>query len=457
MTRVCGRILLAALALSAGAGEASAQGGSSTGAFLPDWLSVRGSVRARYAHLDGQFRPTIADPDHALQFRTLVHVEARTGRFVFGVEMQDSRAYATAPDGFVSRIIVNTFEPLQAYVGVNFRGRGGSEVDITLGRMTMDLGGRRLIARNRFRNTIQNFTGLQVHWRDGVASSIRAFVVSPVAILPQGREAQRNNETRFDEERFDRLLWGVFYRHGSLFARTAFELYLFGLHDAGRTLDVLTAERDLYTPGFRVLRVAEQGKWDFELETALQFGTRGASPLAPAAEQQPVRARFHLLQLGYTIRAPWAPRVGLLFDYATGNPAGTDRYERFDTLFGPRRAEYGPTGIYGPLARRNLVSPALRLNARPSSRLQLQGTWRAAWLEEPTDVLGATLLRDPTGASGRFAGHFLDVRGRYWLVPSRLRLEAGVAAILRGRFLREVPGGPDRNTFYVYTDAELSF
>lgn len=51
-------------------------------------------------------------------------------------------------------------------------------------------------------------------------------------------------------------------------------------------------------------------------------------------------------------------------------------------------------------------------------------------------------MRDPAGASGRFAGHDLDARIRYWLTPDRLRLEANAAYLIKGRFLKTAPNAP---------------
>ena len=46
-------------------------------------------------------------------------------------------------------------------------------------------------------------------------------------------------------------------------------------------------------------------------------------------------------------------------------------------------------------------------------------------------------MRDPAGAAGRFAGHQIEARVRYWAVPGILRLDTGGAVLLNGRFLKD--------------------
>ena len=43
---------------------------------------------------------------------------------------------------------------------------------------------------------------------------------------------------------------------------------------------------------------------------------------------------------------------------------------RFDTLYGARRFDFGPTSIYGPFIRSNLNSPALRLFFKPEKTIR---------------------------------------------------------------------------------------
>jgi len=67
-------------------------------------------------------------------------------------------------------------------------------------------------------------------------------------------------------------------------------------------------------------------------------------------------------------------------------------------------------------------------------------------------------LRDPTGQSGRFIGHVLDGRVRYWLVEDNLRLEVGASALIPGEFPKEVAGGRgDDASIFTYGQLTFSF
>ena len=70
----------------------------------------------------------------------------------------------------------------------------------------MDVGSRRLIARNRFRNTINAFTGLDWQWNLG-SQTFRAFYVLPI----QRRVADNilDNHAKFDSEDINVRFWGV--------------------------------------------------------------------------------------------------------------------------------------------------------------------------------------------------------------------------------------------------------
>lgn len=427
----------------------------------PDWLTLSGEHRIRYSRLANQFRADLDENDKALSFRSLLKAEAKFGNVSFVGEMQDSRAVFTDENSGVSTIIVDTFELLQGYVNVRFDDvlTEGSTLDLTGGRQTIDIGSRRLIARNRHRDAIQAFTGIHAHWKGADKSELRLFYVLPVTTRPSDRESLLNNKTRFNEEDFDLRLWGVFYKRPDLLLGAAGEVYVYGLNEDDDPNERQTRNRELYTPGFRLIKNPKAGEWDFEIENTLQFGTRRATTAVTDTTDLDVFARFHHFEIGYTWKAPWSPRLDFEFDFASGEPSTSDDdANRFDSLFGPRRAEFGPTGIFGILGRENIVSPGLRISARPSARTDGFVSWRANWLDENTDSFARSGVRDATGQSGSFGGHQIEGRVRHWLVPGNVRLEVGGAWFIEGNFLKNAPAASGNgDPVFVYTDLAFTF
>jgi hypothetical protein len=54
-------------------------------------------------------------------------------------------------------------------------------------------------------------------------------------------------------------------------------------------------------------------------------------------------------------------------------------------------------------------------------------------------------VRDASGRSGDFAGHQIEARIRYWLVPAQLRFEFDGLLLAKGRFLLDTPNAPPGN------------
>lgn len=74
------------------------------------------------------------------------------------------------------------------------------------------------------------------------------------------------------------------------------------------------------------------------------------------------------------------------------------------------------------------------------------------------DSFSTTGVRDAAGRSGDFAGHQLEARIRYWIVPTWLRFEFDGLLLAKGRFLREAPNAPSgRWTRYTSFNLMASF
>ncbi|HEY6817358.1 MAG TPA: alginate export family protein, partial [Croceibacterium sp.] len=282
-----------------------------------------------------------------------------------------------------------------------------------------------------------------------------AIYVLPQIRLPDDLPSVLDHQTEWDRESFDLQLWGGYLARPNSLAGAAVELGYFGLHErdwAGHP----TRNRDLDTVSARLIRDPKPGRFDFELEGIYQTGTIRAST-APAAARLEVEGWFLHADAGYTFPGKEKLRLSLEYDYASGDGPG-GKYGRFDTLFGMRRADLAPAGIYNAVGRANISAPGLRAEIAPDPRWDAFATWRPLWLADKTDSFSTTGVRDPAGKSGSFAGHQFDMRFRYWLVPNALRAEFNAVLLAKGRFLETAPNAPQTgDTRYLATALTATF
>jgi hypothetical protein len=422
----------------------------------PDGLKISASIRARFETLHNQFRPGLDRNDDLLTFQTDIAVEYDGGPIRIGGELIDSRAYDGGPGSAVSTGEVNALEPVQAYIGADFGSVLGKGTTSTLdaGRFTLNLGSARLVGRNNFRNTTNAFTGVKFEWHGAAKERLVLFYTYPQQRLPSDKAGILDNRIVWDHEGSDQVFWGGFFNKPKIVGTTGLDLYFYALDEHDRPGQA-TRDRHLFTPGARFYRQPAPGKLDYEFEYAYQFGHVSTST-APGAPRVNVSAQTLHADLGYQFAAPWQPRLSIEYDLATGDKPGGD-YGRFDSLFGTRRSDWGPSAIYGPLGRSNISSPGFRLEVKPSKRLDAFVGYRAAWLDSATDSFASTGVKDSIGSSGKFAGHQIEARARYWLIPKMLRWEAGGAVLFDGRFLRTAPNANGfGDTVYGYTDITLT-
>jgi hypothetical protein len=180
--------------------------------------------------------------------------------------------------------------------------------------------------------------------------------------------------------------------------------------------------------------------FDYEIEGIHQSGHISASA-APGAQRLDVSAWFIHADVGYLLPGRWQPHLSAEFDIASGDKAG-GKFTQFDTVFGMRRADLGPGGLYSVVARTNVLTPGVRIETTPNKRIDLLFSYRLLWLAEATDSFSGTGVRDASGRSGRFAGHQFDARVRAWIVPARLRFEVDGAWLAKGCFFTTAPNSP---------------
>lgn len=426
---------------------------------LPNWLTVSLEQRTRYETIDGSFKAGGKGGDQQIPLQTDVFIEARFNPVRLGVEFLDARQFASDQGTGVNNTMVNEADFIQGYLAwadqnLLYSGLGA---EVIAGRQTLNFGSRRLVARNAMRNTINSFDGVRLRLLDYNHWQFNAFVSMPVNRLPSDATKILDGVQEFDETDYKTWFSGGFLEVYDLAWGINGELYLYHLDEGDRDRSP-TRNRRYFTPGARFYIKPGKGKFDFQFETIGQFGTVRATTAIGDTKNLDHEAWYEHFDTGYTFDAPWSPRVALEYDYASGDKDPNDNKDgRFDTLYGARRFEFGPTGIYGAFARSNINSPGYRIGIAPRQDVQAFLSHRLYWLAEAKDTWTTSGLRDKTGNTGDYIGHQLELSAR-WDFNSSLNFETGWAHLFKGKFAETAPNAPEaKDVDYFYVQSMLRF
>lgn len=460
---------LLAIALGLSSGIASAQDAkkeapgpwrAQTALDLPEGVRISGSVRARYEALANPFVAGRTDDDELLGLQTILRAEFDIGKtgFTLGGDLLDSR-FITGNETGGAATELDALEPAQLYLAWRPRDifMKDAKLDVTAGRFTMDIGSRRLVARANFRSILQSFDGVRAVWTSPDKLAVTLAYTAPVTREPADAASSLDNEVVLNRTQ-DNIRFSLAHIDAPLPQDLRGELYVMKL-DEDDASDNATRNRDLATIGARLRKLPAKAQLDFDAEYASQTGHQRATTSPADITPLDHDAALAHLEAGYSFDAPWSPRLSLHWDYGTGesNPADADS-ERFDTLFGDRSFEIGPTGTFGFIARNNVSSPGIRLEVKPDGDSEVYVMARKVDLESARDSFANANVRDITGASGKDVGAQLEARYRRWLVKDSLRLTLGAAAIFEGDFLKTAPNATGLgDPLYTYADITWTF
>lgn len=415
---------------------------------LSEGFSLSGSHRSRFENIVDNVRPGTSPNDQVIAIRTILNAEYRKDGFSSQLEFIDARQALADRDSVLGNATVDSLDILQANVGYNFGADNSTRVRV--GRFSEDWGSRRLMARNRFRNTINSFDGVVVHHQGSNDSELRFMASQVVRRLPTDKTSLLDNDRESDDSTGGQKFYGVHASLPNLSSSFSTEFYFYALREKD-TSQINTRNRQLNTAGFRLRSAPSTSAYDFEVESVVQTGERRSSTSPSDAIDLDNRGFFQYLMLGYSFDVPSRLRLMLEFDYASGDSDPLDQNnERFDSLFGPTTFEFGVVGLYNPFNRSNLATPGLRAVMTPWENINLMASYRHFWLAEEKDSWGRTGLRDSSGDSGSYLGQHLQLRVRWDVVPGNIRIETG-AIFLKAKNLS------NKNTEYFYAGTTFTF
>jgi len=404
---------------------------SDPAAALPKWLQIHAEHRVRYETLDRRYRLGEQGSDQQLPYRHRLQIGLQNESFRFYSELQDARAALTDAGSTVNLNHVGRARVQQLFVGYNRKKLFGSPAGFSIqaGRVSPDFGNRRLIARNLYRNTTNAF--------DGIIGSIgtEKWKIQPIVLHPLLYETSGD---RLDRQYRGARLTGGYFTYLPV-KRLQAEMYTLRLTDGVAA----RSPRRLTTAGGRLLLSAPaRGGWESEWEGTWQTGSVG---------RLEHWAWFQHWAIGHSwAAARFRPRWSFLYDYATGDADPNDnRSGAYDTLFGARRFEYGPTGIHGLFGRSNINSPGEQFVVRPWRPVEAIILHRMMWLAQSRDRWRPNGVGDPTGAAGRYVGQMAEFRVRYrW--RRFFEFDGGYVLFREGSFVQKAMGRPRGGTAHYF-------
>jgi len=402
-----------------------------------DWvLSVGGQARLRMeSETNKAFGGVNPVQDTFLLQRYFVHLD-----FIHGDNLrffiQGKFAHANDRDRGGLAGMEDHADFHQAFVDITTPLFGGP-VTFRLGRQELQYGAERLISPLDWGNTRRTFEGIKAFtelgdWR------IDAFAVRPVLV------DRRNLDDGDENVQF----YGIYTTHKARAARGS-DYYFLLLKNDNLLLNsnMTTGRQTVYTLGTRQWGIV--GNWDWETEAAAQFGTFAGDR---------IRAWMATAGGGYTFsNRPWQPRLGLLYDYASGDVDPTDgTHSTFNQHFPLGHAWLGYLDLVG---RQNIHAVKAQLKVKPAKKITAWADFHTFFADQDKDSLysaGAARIRTPGagGAGSHMIGHELDITMKLALNRHTTAL-IGWAHMWPGGFIDRT--GPGDEPDLVYAQLEYKF
>ncbi|MDP3280045.1 MAG: alginate export family protein [Nitrosomonas sp.] len=392
-----------------------------------DWLDVGLDYRVRYELRDNDIRRNSLLTDHPVLLRTRGYVGIRNilDPFRMAVEFEDARGYNSQFPR--DNRDWNPFELIQTYGELYFKGALGQDdlgnhrpIRIRGGRMAWEAVDRRLLGNNQWRNTTNNFEGFRVTFgQEANDWEFDAWGMQPVI----------RDINEFDGRNKGQWFYGAVGHWRKWSDVITLQPYFMGLKQDGR--DGRQAERDIYAPSIRAYGVVPNTNIDFDFGAIYQFGQDNGRKKS---------AWSYLLEVGYTAKHDWKPRLSAFYSFVSGDRDPNDNIDnRFERFFGFAR----PWSPDDYLVMENVKAPKLVFEFSPHKDVSIDGGYSWFWLASDKDRFNNLLSvstpnafnRDVTGESGDFIGQSINARINYKLAPL-VDTTLGYSHFMNGEFVK---------------------
>ena len=312
---------------------------------------------------------------------------------------------------------------------------GDGQWSFRFGRQELLFGKQRLVSPLDWANTRRTFDGfstaLNVHgWK------MTAFLTHPV---PVRKYSFNKADTKAD-------FFG-FYAAGKVASgKVGLDFYWLGLNRPLGSFNGTAGREERQTVGVRAGGKFSGTPFDYDLETAFQFGTVGAGDIS---------ALMFASQFGYTFKdMRSSPRVYGGFDYASGDDAIGGDVGTFRHLF-PLGHAY--MGFIDAVGRQNIIDVTGGAAFKPFKKLLVKVDWHNFWRANTNDGfynVGGGLSRAGALGVASDVGQELDLTFKV-PVNRHTVFVAGYSHFFAGDFIRE--SGPAEGINFGYLSLQFTF
>lgn len=388
------------------------------------WLDIGLDYRFRYEYRDNDFRRSsdTLDEPFLLRTRGFIAIKDILDPLRFTLEVEDARRNHSQFSREYDTRDINYAEPIQAYLELFFKetplGKDdlGNDrpVSIKVGRHAFEYTDRRLLARNEWRNTTNNFQGV----RTTIGQQKNDWQLDILALKPVQRFTNQLDEVDHSQD-----FYGVIgdWRRWSEYV--TLQPYYFLLeqdgdkvkYDANGKPVAATAkiDRHIHTAGLRAYGVLGKSGWDYDASYIKQWGDQDRISGGKTFKLDHDAYAYNA-EIGYSFKHPWKPRLSAFYGFASGDKDQNDLgNERFERLFGFAR----PWSNNDYFQMENLSAPKVRAEFEPQVSwlpgLKVDAGYSWYRLDSAKDRWNGANLRDATGKSGKDVGEEFDVRVRF--------------------------------------------
>jgi hypothetical protein len=340
------------------------------------------------------------------------------------------------------------------------------------GRQEMNYGDQRLIGSFDWNNIGRTFDAVRLRYAPTEGTWLDAF--SGHVVIP------RDNSFDFSNN-YDTFS-GLYASTRELLPWQETQLYFLARNVSQNSPNLetgalvpLPSPRDIYTPGFRFKSLpGKLSGFDYDVEADYQFGrfetVAGTVPTAvPGADLKQAAYYIHA-DGGYTWTMPWSPRLGLEFNYASGDKSSTDStHGTFDTLYPTTHAVVGIMDLY---SMQNIEDLRINLTLKPTKKFTVFTSYRGVWLATAGDSFYLSNQTARTGGTpgvgngyavnptfSRYVGMEADLVLTYNFT-SYAQLQGGYGHFFAGDYIKEslsAPGFGYTDADYIYLQSTFNF